>query len=786
MALLLRLLRNLPLLLLSPFLWAAAAVLITLADLAFLIFGRQRSAGNTMPDTSAASVVIPNWNGRDLLEKYLPPLAEAMSGNARNEIIVVDNGSTDGSAEFVRSTFPQVRLVALPKNLGFGGGSNAGFAAAQNDIVVLLNSDMRVDSGFLQPLLDGFTDASVFAVTSQIFFSDPGRKREETGLTQGWWSSGFLRLRHVADEAVNELFPCFYPGGGSSAIDRRKFLELGGFDHLLRPFYLEDTDLGYMAWKRGWKVYYQPASKVWHEHRGTIGKNFDQSYIDGVLYKNLILFCWKNIHSFRAILSHLVNSWVGAVLSVLAGHSMERATLGGQWRALLQAPEALRSRWRARSLAAIGDEEAFRRPMGAYHRDRFHSIQADPERLNVLFVSPYPVSPPSHGGAVFMNQAVRQLGPLVNLHLIVLVDSPHEIPAHDELAGVTRSMEFIVRLEGLPATIGSIHPYAVREFANKDLEWLIHRQVYIQRIHAVQLEYTNMGQYAARCDRLAWFLFEHDVYFQSIARALGSMKPLARVKASFEYLRALRYELRLLPALDRVQTCTTENRDYLLSFLPELQGRIDAHLRAGIEVDSYKFTATGRTPRTMLFLGSFRHEPNRIALNWFLKQVMPRVLKRAPDARLTVIGSDAPAAHTLPDFGGAVELLGFVDDIRRPLGGHAVFVCPILSGSGVRVKLLEAFASGMPAVSTSVGAEGLSNPEGQVCAIADDPEQFARRIIELFEDPDLASRMAGRARAYVERYRDMRIMTAELASSYRSTLTAKLSASARTSVQSPS
>jgi GT2 family glycosyltransferase len=773
MALLLRLLRNLPLLLLSPLLWSAAAILISLTDLAFRLFGRKRPPADTMPDTSAASVVIPNWNGRDLLEKYLPPLIEAMSGNPRNEIIIVENGSTDRSADFVRTTFPTIRLVELPANLGFGGGSNAGFKAARNDIVVLLNSDMRVDLGFLQPLLDAFTDASVFAVSSQIFFSDSNRKREETGLTQGWWSNGFLRLRHVEDAAIDEPFPCFYPGGGSSAIDRRKFLELGGFDHLLRPFYLEDTDLGFMAWKRGWKVYYAPASKVWHEHRGTIGRKFSQSYIDGVLYKNLILFCWKNIHSWTAILSHLVNSWIGAVLSVLAGHSMERATLAGQWRALLQAPGALRSRWRARSLAVISDEEAFRRPMGAYHRDRFHSLETDPARLNVLFVSPYPICPPSHGGAVFMSQTVRQLGPLVNLHLVILVDSPHEIPAHTELASITASMEFLVRLEGLPAKLGSIEPFAVREFASKDLEWLIHRQVYLHRIHAVQLEYTNMGQYAGPYRRLAWFLFEHDVYFQSIGRALSSMKPLARFKASFEYLRALRYELRLLPTLDRVQTCTAENRDYLLSFLPRLNGRIDAGLRAGIDVASYHFNPNGRRPRTMLFLGGFRHEPNRVALDWFLKHVMPLVLECTPDARLIVIGSDPPPPHTLPDFGGAVEMLGFVDDIHQPLRDCAVFVCPILSGSGVRVKLLEAFASGIPAVSTPIGAEGLTHSTEAICSIAASPSEFAAHIAELFERPDQAAHMARRARAYVEQNRDMRRITADLASSYLATFSAK-------------
>ncbi len=121
----------------------------------------------------AASVVIPNWNGRDLLAKYLPSVIAAWRAIRTNEIIVVDNGSEDGSAEFVREHFPSVRLLALERNLGFGGGSNAGFRAAQNDIVVLLNSDMRVEPDFLAPLLEGFTDETVFAVSCQIFFSDP-------------------------------------------------------------------------------------------------------------------------------------------------------------------------------------------------------------------------------------------------------------------------------------------------------------------------------------------------------------------------------------------------------------------------------------------------------------------------------------------------------------------------------------------------------------------------------------------------------------------------------------
>src|SRR4051812_47127658 len=185
MALLKRVLRALPLLILSPFLLAISAIVLLVSD---LFRAKKQPVAHRPPVVpKAASVVIPNWNGRDLLEKYLPSIVTALAGNPDNEIVVVDNGSEDGSAEFVRAKFPDVNLVALPRNLGFGGGSNAGFRAAKNDIVVLLNSDMRVAPDFLAPLLEGFHDPEVFAVSCQIFFSDPGKLREETGLTQGWW-----------------------------------------------------------------------------------------------------------------------------------------------------------------------------------------------------------------------------------------------------------------------------------------------------------------------------------------------------------------------------------------------------------------------------------------------------------------------------------------------------------------------------------------------------------------------------------------------------------------------
>ncbi|MGD0498024.1 MAG: glycosyltransferase [Bryobacteraceae bacterium] len=776
MALLKRILRALPLLVLWPFLAAIAALALALADAAWKVCGERPgpAGGEPQAPPRAASVVIPNWNGRELLEKYLPSVVEALASNAANEIVVVDNGSTDGSAAFVKSAFPQVAVLELPVNLGFGGGSNAGVRAARNDTVVLLNSDMRVSPDFLGPLLEGFTDSGVFAVSCQIFFGDPNKVREETGLTQGWWQDGGLRVRHRVDPAVDDLFPCFYGGGGSCAFDRRKFLELGGFDPLYEPFYLEDADLGYLAWKRGWKVLYQPRSVVFHEHRGSIGKRFGPERIQATLKKNYLLFCWKNVHEWRRLAGHFFFSWAGAALAAVFGDVPLRPNAAALWDAFRQLPGAVRSRRRARSLARVSDTEAFRRPLGGYFRDRFASMEADPVRPRVLLVSPYPICPPVHGGAVFMYQTLCELSRVAETHVVAALDDASQAAAHEELRGFCASAEWTVRPRAPIQGMGSLAPYAVREIADEDLGWLIHRQLYRRRIDALQLEYTTMAQYRGAYRRIAVALFEHDVYFQSVARNLAaSAGGRAAWKARYEYLRALRYELRALPQCDQVQVCTETNRDYLLSYLPKLAPKLRAGLRAGIDAARYDFRTGGREPFTMLFLGSFRHLPNLAALDWFVGKVMPLILARRPEARLAVAGSDPPPAHAYAAQAANLDMLGFVEDARDPLARYAVFVCPVLGGSGVRVKLLEAFAAGIPAVSTKMGAEGLAKSDGEFCRLADEPAAFAARVLELFDDPLEAAAMARRARAEVEANWDMPTITRRLAESYRSLIREK-------------
>ena len=759
-------LRNVLFYLAVPLMLAAVAMTLALVDLCFVITGRRRVPKNRIPDHRAASVVIPNWNGVDLLRANLPALMRAVAAVPDVEIIVVDNGSTDGSAAFVHQNYPGIRVLALPVNQGFASACNLAAQAARHDVVVFLNNDMRPEESFLAELLERFTDPEVFAVSSQIFFADQTRLREETGLTEVWWQQGQLGVGHRVDPLIKNAYPCAYPGGGSSAFDRAKFLELGGFDHLFHPFYYEDTDLGFGAWKRGWKVLYEPASVVHHEHRGTIGKTFSSTYIDSVVRTNAMLYCWKNIHDWRLLASHFQSCLLSALATAPGNAAVRPCGAMDIKQGFGKLRRVAASRWRARELQQFSDRETLNRPLGGYYRDRFLSKHAQPEeRLNVLLVSPYPIEPPTHGGAVFMREAIHALASVANVHLVSFVDVKEQLNAQQVLLSRCRSAKFLVRPHVPLTNQWTFLPNAIREFGIRDFAWAIHRTMLLEKIDILQLEYTTMGQYAGEYRNIPCMLFEHDISAQSLWRRIKSGDHDG--DTVLEYLRMRLYEPRMLKRVTRVQVCSRENARFIGHLVPKLNGRIDSNVRASIDVRSYDYPGEARQPDSLLFIGSFRHSPNVDALKWFIRHVMPLVLKERPNAILHVVGSDAPTGSPEWSSHPGVRLLGAVPDVKVPLQRYSVFVCPVLSGSGVRVKLLEAFASGIPAVATSIGAEGLHSDVGAICEVADTVPDFARATLRLLSDENYRKLLAKNARHFVVKERDSRQATARLEALYR-------------------
>lgn len=236
------------------------------------------------------SIIIPCWNSEALLKKNLPSvLAAAKKAGAR--VIVVDDHSQDSSVDYLESLKSEITLLKNEKNLGFGETVNRGVSYAKSDLVSLLNTDVRPASNCFVNARKYFVDKTVFAV---------GFNSNEGSMRVSWDRGLFHHFR--GDNTTISL----WASGGQALFDRSKYLELGGMDELYKPFYWEDTDLGYNAWKRGWKVLWGADCHCVHDHRvSVIGNNFEKDQVFKTAQRNQFLFIWKNISDRRLLLSHL-------------------------------------------------------------------------------------------------------------------------------------------------------------------------------------------------------------------------------------------------------------------------------------------------------------------------------------------------------------------------------------------------------------------------------------------------------------------------------------------------
>jgi GT2 family glycosyltransferase len=283
------------------------------------------------------SIVIPNYNGRRLLERNLPEVLKAAKKQGKEfEVIVVDDASTDDSVSFLKKKFPQVKIVLHFQNQRFAAACNSGVQIAKGEVVVLLNNDVAPEPNFLLSLLTHFKDKDVFAVGCREK-SKLGNKIIFSGRSEAKFEKGFLIHWRAENQDLSDTF---WAAGGSMAVSREKWLKLGGMDPLFRPAYWEDIDLSWRAGKRGWKILFEPKSVVNHNHETTNIMAFGKKRMKVYAYKNQFLFVWKNGNA-RMILSNIL--WLS--------YHLLRATLSGDWlfwqgffMALRQLPELVKQR----------------------------------------------------------------------------------------------------------------------------------------------------------------------------------------------------------------------------------------------------------------------------------------------------------------------------------------------------------------------------------------------------------------------------------------------------------
>jgi len=250
--------------------------------------------------TPLVSVVIVNFNGKKFLDDCLSSLARQTFHNF--EVILVDNGSLDESAAFVRERYPSVILVETGKNLGFAEGTNAGIRVAQGEFIFTLNNDTIADPRVLEEIIKPMkTYPKVGICGTKMVFPDGRINSTAICISRSGaaWDRGMGEADHGQYDKEEEVFGSC----AGAALYRRSMLdEIGLFDEDFFLF-MEDVDLAFRARLAGWKCMYVPSARVIHFHGGTAGFQSDT----GIYYynRNLLWYVIKNFPSRTLMFSGL-------------------------------------------------------------------------------------------------------------------------------------------------------------------------------------------------------------------------------------------------------------------------------------------------------------------------------------------------------------------------------------------------------------------------------------------------------------------------------------------------
>jgi GT2 family glycosyltransferase/glycosyltransferase involved in cell wall biosynthesis len=616
-----------------------------------------------------ASVLIAVWNKLELTRRCLDVLLEQRSP-LLHEIVVVDNGSTDGTAEYLAELAarePLVTVVSPGENLGFVGGNNVAAGHATGDYLVFLNNDTEPREGWLEALVETAEgDAAVGAVGAKLIYPD-GRLQEAGGIVfadaSGW---NYGRGGDPDDPRYTFVRDVDYCSGAALLVRTSLFRQLGGFDTLYAPAYYEDTDLCFALRDLGHRVVYQPASEVVHHEGATAGTD---------LAEGMKRYQEVNRHSFRA-------KWADALRTQSQPHPalVRRASDRAPGKRVLVVDPLMPAYDRASGSKRLF--ELLRMLSGAGHAVTFiarngaggERYKAELERLGVEVYAGDPAK-------VIQSPPAR----------------PFELPS-------------LLTETGYDLALLSFY-YVAEQYLPEIRSYSPHTRIAIDTV---------------------------DVHWVREEREAELYGDAARTQQAAV---TKRRELGVYAYADALVAVTEDDRQALLAQLP------DVHVHVVPNVHDTVGAGPGFEERDgLLFVGNFNHPPNGDAALWLCEEILPRVRAELPGVRATIVGQNPPA-EVAAHAGEAVHVTGWVPETEPYVSSHRVSVAPLRYGAGMKGKIGEALAAGLPVVTTPTGAEGMGEAP---LLVADDADAFAAEIVRVYRDRSLWERLAASSRDIVE------------------------------------
>jgi O-antigen biosynthesis protein len=600
------------------------------------------------------SIIIPVFNKAAFTFRCLGSLMREIDVG-ETEIIVVDNASTDETPQVLSQFGDLVRVMRNEENRGFVDACNQGAAAARGNYLVFLNNDTVVLSGWLEHLIETIAIDESVGLAGSMFLYPDGKIQEAGAIV---WKNG--EAHHYGwgaradDRRFNFAREVDYCSAASVVIRKELFERLGGFDRRFAPAYYEDIDLCFGVRSLGYKVIYQPASRVIHYEGATAGRDGTKS--------------WKRYQV------------------------LNREKFVEKWREVLQREHL---------------DKNLKRLEFAANRRRGPNLIVFDERV------PTPDRDAGSGRMFFILKTLASWANVVFIPFYRLKEERYEAALWKEgiQTAFAKDWQWFLKQRHFAAAIVSRPEVA---------EAMIPR---LRRVPGMKIVFDMVDAHFIRVAREARVTGDH--------------------KMALEARRYRQIETQLAQVSDFTWCSSSDDKHAMEREVP---GKAIAVLPTIHETRVLGPPFENRSG--LLFIGNMAHRPNHDGMIYFLGEIYPLIRQALPDITLQIVGDNvSPIAALASEH---VKIEGYVPDVEPLLRSCRVFIAPIRFGAGLKGKIGEAMAYGLPVVTTSIGAEGFGLTHKEHIMIGDDPERFAAAVVDLYNQPDLWRKISCNGRRLIQ------------------------------------
>lgn len=390
--------------------------------------------------------------------------------------------------------------------------------------------------------------------------------------------------------------------------------------------------------------------------------------------------------------------------------------------------------------------------------------------MKILLLYPFLPHPSSHGTAIWIYNYLKNMSRHHQISLCCFVNQGERelVKSLGPYCFLIEAIEFTPKavFKKILNLVFSLKPRIVNNYFSR--QFLSKANSLIKQNHYDIIHFNLscwVGEYINHIeinDIPKTILYEHDIIFETTLQ--NAKKHLLSPKALIyyiDYLKIKKYQLDVWKKFNKIITANAADKKLIQRFIPSLNISV---IPNGVDTNFLKPIMENKNRENILiFVGNYWHYPNEDAIIFFLKDIYKIIESEIKDVKLLIIGRKATdRMKRLAALDPTVEIKGYVSDIRPYLSKASVFIAPIKMGGGMRGKILEAMAMGIPVVSTSLGMEGIEAVDGIHAYIADNPDQFAYKTIELLQNKILRDKFSSEGRKLVENKYDWSIICANL------------------------